>query len=83
MNGVHGAHGPRPAECRPDFVVDGFEASNATSLDMPTIGIIGIEVYPHAVRDAAAIPSRRQPVRHYRLWTQSGRRDQGPGRRAA
>jgi hypothetical protein len=32
-------------ECRPDFVVDGFEATNSTSLDMPTIGITGIEVY--------------------------------------
>jgi Carboxypeptidase regulatory-like domain len=34
-----------PRECRPDFVVDGFEASNSTSLDMPTIGIVGIEIY--------------------------------------
>jgi len=34
-----------PRECRPDFVVDGFSATNATSLDMPTIGIIGIEIY--------------------------------------
>jgi carboxypeptidase family protein len=34
-----------PRECRPDFVLDGFSATNATSLDMPTIGIIGIEIY--------------------------------------
>jgi len=34
-----------PRECSPDFVVDGFPATYSTSLDMPTIGIIGIEVY--------------------------------------
>ncbi len=34
-----------PRECRPDFVVDGFPATNATSVDMPIIGIIGIEIY--------------------------------------
>ncbi len=32
-------------ECSPDFVVDGFPATYSTSLDMPTVGIIGIEVY--------------------------------------
>jgi hypothetical protein len=34
-----------PRECRPDFVIDGFPATYSTSLDMPTIGIIGIEIY--------------------------------------
>ena len=34
-----------PRECSPDFVVDGFPATYSTSLDMPTIGVIGIEVY--------------------------------------
>jgi carboxypeptidase family protein len=34
-----------PRGCAPDFIMDGFPATNATSLDMPTIGIIGIEVY--------------------------------------
>jgi hypothetical protein len=34
-----------PLECRPDFVLDGFAATYSTSLDMPTVGIIGIEVY--------------------------------------
>lgn len=34
-----------PRLCAPDFVVDGFAATNSTSLDMPTIGIIGIEIY--------------------------------------
>jgi len=34
-----------PRECSPDYVVDGFPATYSTSLDMPTVGIIGIEVY--------------------------------------
>src|SRR6266702_3775855 len=29
-------------ECQPDFVVDGHSANNATSLELPTIGIIGV-----------------------------------------
>lgn len=34
-----------PAQCRPDFVVDGFPATLSTSLDMPVVGITGIEIY--------------------------------------
>jgi hypothetical protein len=34
-----------PAQCRPDFVVDGFPATFSTSLDMPAVGITGIEIY--------------------------------------
>ena len=32
-------------DCRPDFVLDGFPATNSTSLDMTAVGIIAIEVY--------------------------------------
>lgn len=34
-----------PTQCRPDFVVDGFPATLSTSLDMPVVGITGIEIY--------------------------------------
>lgn len=34
-----------PRTCAPDFVVDGFPATNSTSADMGTAGIVGIEVY--------------------------------------
>jgi hypothetical protein len=34
-----------PVQCRPDFVVDGFPATLSTSLDMPVVGITGIEIY--------------------------------------
>jgi hypothetical protein len=34
-----------PSQCRPDFVVDGFPATLSTSLDMPVVGITGVEIY--------------------------------------
>ena len=34
-----------PRSCSPDFVVDGFAATNSTSPDMGVLGVVGIEVY--------------------------------------
>jgi len=34
-----------PRNCKVDYVLDGFPATNSTSPDMATVGIIGIEVY--------------------------------------
>ena len=34
-----------PRDCRPDYFVDAFPATYSTSLDMPTTGIIGVEIY--------------------------------------
>jgi hypothetical protein len=34
-----------PDQCNPEYVLDGFPATNSTSLDMSPAGIIGIEVY--------------------------------------
>jgi len=31
--------------CRPDFVLDGFPATYSTTANLPTVGIIGIEIY--------------------------------------
>lgn len=33
------------SECPPNFFVDGFPANNYTTLELPVIGIIGIEIY--------------------------------------
>jgi hypothetical protein len=33
------------SSCSPNFFMDGFPANNSTSLDMPLVGVIGIEVY--------------------------------------
>ena len=34
-----------PRNCLPDYFVDGFPATNSTTAQLPTVGIIGIEVY--------------------------------------
>src|SRR5881398_3413137 len=34
-----------PRDSRPDYFVDAFPATYSTSLDMPTTGIIGVEIY--------------------------------------
>jgi hypothetical protein len=31
--------------CRPEFVLDGFPASYSTTTNLPTVGIVGVEVY--------------------------------------
>ena len=62
-----------PRECRPDFVVDGFEASNATSLDMPTIGIIGIEVYRTLSETPLQFLRADNQCGTIVIWTESGR----------
>jgi hypothetical protein len=33
------------SECQPDFFLNGLAANNSTSLEMPLVGVIGIEVY--------------------------------------
>ena len=63
-----------PRECRPDFVVDGFEASNATSLDMPTIGIIGVEIYRTLSETPLQFLRADNQCGTIVIWTQSGRR---------
>jgi hypothetical protein len=63
-----------PRECRPDFVVDGFEASNSTSLDMPTIGIIGIEIYRTLSETPLQFLRADNQCGTIIIWTQSGLR---------
>jgi len=63
-----------PRECRPDFVVDGFEASNATSLDMPTIGIIGIEIYRTLSETPLQFLRADNQCGTVVIWTRSGAR---------
>ncbi|HVH69312.1 MAG TPA: TonB-dependent receptor [Gemmatimonadales bacterium] len=61
-----------PRECKPDFVVDGFEASNSTSLDMPTIGIIGIEIYRTLSETPVQFLRTDNQCGTIVIWTQSG-----------
>ncbi|HKW42035.1 MAG TPA: carboxypeptidase regulatory-like domain-containing protein [Gemmatimonadales bacterium] len=61
-----------PRECKPDFIVDGFEASNSTSLDMPTIGIIGIEIYRTLSETPVQFLRTDNQCGTIVIWTQSG-----------
>jgi hypothetical protein len=63
-----------PRECRPDFVVDGFEASNSTSLDMPAVGIIGIEIYRTVSETPLQFLRTNNQCGTIVIWTQSGLR---------
>jgi hypothetical protein len=40
--------------CRPDYVLDGFPATFSTTANLPTVGIVGIEIY----RSLSEIPSQ-------------------------
>jgi len=63
-----------PRECRPDFVVDGFEASNSTSLDMPTVGIMRIEIYRTLSETPIQFLRTDNQCGTIVIWTQSGSR---------
>src|SRR5205807_3380729 len=59
-------------ECSPDFVVDGFPATYSTSLDMPTVGIIGIEVYRILSETPLVFLRIGNPCGTTVIWTTSG-----------
>jgi len=59
-------------DCRPDFVLDGFPATNSTSLDMPTVGIIGIEVYRTLSETPLEFLKTDNICGTIVLWTRSG-----------
>jgi len=63
-----------PRECRPDFVVDGFEASNSTSLDMPAVGIMRIEIYRTLSETPIQFLRTDNQCATIVIWTQSGSR---------
>ena len=63
-----------PRECRPDFVVDGFEASNSTSLDMPAVGIMRIEIYRTLSETPIQFLRTDNQCGTIVIWTQSGSR---------
>jgi len=63
-----------PRECKPDFVVDGFAATNSTSFDMPTIGIIGIEIYRTLSETPLQFLRADNQCGTIVIWTRSGPR---------
>jgi hypothetical protein len=60
------------AECQPDFVVDGLPANNSTSLEMPLIGVIGIEVYRTITETPVDFLRGNNTCGTIVIWTRSG-----------
>ncbi len=63
-----------PRECKPDFIVDGFAASNSASLDMPTIGIVGVEIYRTLSETPLEFLRADNQCGTIVIWTRSGPR---------
>jgi hypothetical protein len=63
-----------PRECNPDFVMDGFPATYSTSLDMPTIGIIGMEIYRTLSETPLEFLRTDNQCGTIVIWTRSGPR---------
>ena len=59
-------------ECRPDFVLDGFPATNSTTAQLPTVGIIGIEVYRSLSETPQQFIRSDQMCGAIVIWTRSG-----------
>ncbi|HXL05527.1 MAG TPA: carboxypeptidase regulatory-like domain-containing protein [Gemmatimonadales bacterium] len=59
-------------ECRPDFVLDGFPATNSTSLDMPAAGVIGVELYRTLTETPMEFLKADNQCGTIVLWTRSG-----------
>ena len=59
-------------ECKPDFVLDGFPATTSTSLDMPALGIIDVEVYRTLSETPLEFLKADNQCGTIVLWTRSG-----------
>jgi hypothetical protein len=60
------------AECQPDFFVDGLSANNSTSLDMPLVGVIGIEIYRTSTETPVDFLRSNNVCGTIVIWTRSG-----------
>lgn len=62
----------RSRQCTPNFWVDGFAANNSTSLEMPVMGVIGIEVYRSASETPVEFLRGDNICGSIVIWTRSG-----------
>lgn len=60
------------SECQPDFYVDGLSANNSTSLEMPLIGVIGIEIYRTITETPVEFLRGANTCGTIVIWTRSG-----------
>jgi hypothetical protein len=60
------------SECQPDFFVDGLPANNSTTLEMPLIGVIGIEIYRTITETPVDFLRGNNTCGTIVIWTRSG-----------
>ena len=60
------------SECQPDFYVDGLSANNSTSLEMPLIGVTGIEIYRTITETPVEFVRGANTCGTIVIWTRSG-----------
>ncbi len=61
-----------PRNCLPDYFVDGFPATNSTTAQLPTVGIIGIEVYASLSETPQQFLKSDTMCGAIVIWTRSG-----------
>jgi hypothetical protein len=59
-------------ECQPDFFLDGYPANNSTSLEMPLIGVIAVEIYRTITETPVEFLRSANTCGTIVLWTRSG-----------
>jgi len=57
--------------CRPDFVLDGFPATFSTTANLPTIGVVGIEIYRSLSETPAEFLKAGATCGSIIIWTRS------------
>lgn len=60
------------SECPPNFFVDGFPANNSTTLELPVIGIIGVEIYRTVTETPAEFLRGATGCGTIAIWTRTG-----------
>ncbi len=59
-------------DCQPDFFIDGLSANNSTNLEMPVIGVTGIEIYRTITETPVEFLRGNNTCGTIAIWTRSG-----------
>ena len=59
-------------DCQPDFFLDGLSANNSTTLEMPVVGITGIEIYRTITETPVDFLHGNNNCGTIAIWTKSG-----------
>jgi hypothetical protein len=60
------------SDCPPNFFVDGSSANNSTTLEMPVVGIIGVEIYRTSTETPPEFLRGANVCGTIVIWTRSG-----------